>query len=310
MTTTPPAPAQRRKVIHITDYDYQQPAECSQQLCILQPQEGLAMQAGPLRKGQSMVRHSLKIRPNPSAVSSHEDVFGNVVHHFEMNYPHDHLEVSSEMEVDVYNPSFTGPLAEFPNPSWNSLVDTLRYTAGQAIHADHQFRFESKHVPLLDSMRNYGTLDFWPERPVVQAANALMQRIFREFTYQSGSTTINTTVEEVMSNRTGVCQDFAHLMLSVLRSLGLSARYVSGYMLTDPPPGQAKLLGADASHAWVSLWCGPEAGWVDFDPTNNQLPDLRYVTVALGRDYADVPPMRGVVHGGGEHTLKVAVTVL
>lgn len=298
-----------RKVIHVTEYDYQQPAECSQQICILQPQEGAGVQAGPLRKGQKLVAHSLKIRPNPSTVSSSTDAFGNVVHHFEMSYPHDHLEVISESELEMSGFLHTGSIDQLASPSWNSLVGQLRYQAGQMISDDHQFRFESKHVPMIDSLRDYGSLDFWPERPVVQAAQALMQRIFREFTYRSGSTTIQTTVEELMQRREGVCQDFAHVMLAVLRTLGLSARYVSGYMLTEPPPGQPKLMGADASHAWVSVWCGPEVGWVDFDPTNNQLPDTRYVTVAVGRDYADVPPVRGVVHGGGQHALKVAVTV-
>lgn len=267
------------------------------------------MQAGPLRKGQTLLTYSLKIRPNPSTVTSSTDAFGNRVHHFEMNYPHDHLEVTSESEMEMSGFLHTGPIDQLPSPSWNSLVNQLRYQAGQVISDDYQFRFESKHVPLMDLLRDYGSLDFWPERPVVQAAYALMLRIFREFNYRSGSTTIQTTVEELMQKREGVCQDFAHVMLAVLRTLGLSARYVSGYMLTEPPPGQPKLLGADASHAWVSLWCGPDVGWVDFDPTNNQLPDVRYVTVAVGRDYADVPPVRGVVHGGGEHTLKVAVTV-
>ncbi|HEY1059068.1 MAG TPA: transglutaminase family protein [Limnobacter sp.] len=301
--------AEQRKVMHVTEYDYQSPAECSQQICILQPQESSQMDAGPLRKGQKLVRHALKIRPNPSTVQTSQDAFGNVVHHFEMNYPHDHLEVVSELEVEVTPQLHTGSLDELDSPVWHSIVDALRYKAGQQVSTDFQFRFESKHVPILDSLRDYGRLDFWPNRAVVPAAYALMQRIFKEFTYKSGSTTIQTTVEEVMQQRQGVCQDFAHVMLGVLRSLGLSARYVSGYMLTEPPPGQPKLLGADASHAWVSLWCGPELGWVDFDPTNNQLPDCRYVTVALGRDYADVPPIRGVVHGGGKHSLKVGVTV-
>lgn len=298
-----------RKVTHVTDYDYKQPAECAQQICILQPQEGPAMQAGLLRKGQKLLSHSLKIRPNPSTVQSNTDAFGNVVHHFEMNYPHDNLEVVSESEIEVTQCLHEGELDTLNTPNWLELADSLRYQAGHYTGDHIQFRYESKHVPLLDSLRDYGRLDFWPGRPVLQAAYALMQRIFREFSYKSGSTTIHTTVEEVMQKREGVCQDFAHVMLSVLRSLGLSARYVSGYMLTEPPKGQPKLLGADASHAWVSLWCGDVVGWVDFDPTNNQLPDIRYVTVAIGRDYADVPPMRGVVHGGGEHDLKVAVTV-
>lgn len=300
---------QNRHVLHSTVYDYQQPAECSQQICILQPQESAQMNVGLLRKGQYVLKHSLKISPNPSTLGSHIDAFGNVVHHFEMNYPHDHLEVTSEIELEVCPQLHQGELHELPSPSWNTLVALMRYNAGQTISDEFQFRFASKHVPVQESLRDFGMLDFWPDRPVTLAAFALMQRIFKEFNYKSGSTTINTTVEEVMRNRQGVCQDFAHVMLAVLRSLGLSARYVNGYMLTEPPPGQPKLQGADASHAWVSLWCGDEIGWVDYDPTNNQLPDIRYVTVAIGRDYADVPPIRGVVHGGGRHVLKVGVTV-
>jgi transglutaminase-like putative cysteine protease len=299
-----------RKVTHVTDYDYDQPAECAQQICILQPQEGPDMQAGPLRKGQKLISHTLKIRPNPSSVQSYTDAFGNVVHHFEMNYPHDNLEVISASEVEVFPFLYSGPIDALISPNWNELVDQLRYQSGQTVDQHFQFRFESKHVPILDSLRDYGSLDFWPGRQIIHAGQALMQRIFREFNYQSGSTTIYTKVQEVMQSREGVCQDFAHVMLGILRSLGLSARYVSGYMLTEPAPGQPKLLGADASHAWVSLWCGHKIGWVDFDPTNNQLPDTRYVTIAIGRDYADVPPMKGLVHGGGEHSLNVAVTVL
>ena len=268
------------------------------------------MQPGLLRKGQNLMSHCLKIQPNPSMIQTSTDAFGNVVHHFEMNYPHDNLVVLSQTEVQVIGPHHTGPIDEVISPAWNDLVESMRYKAGSSALQDAQFRFESQHVPVLDSLRDYGVLDFRPDRPVVQAGHALMQRIFREFDYESGSTTIQTTVEQIMIQRKGVCQDFAHVMLGVLRSLGLSAKYVSGYMLTKPPAGQPKLMGADASHAWVSLWCGHQVGWVDFDPTNNQLPDTRYVTVAVGRDYADVPPMRGVVHGGGAHKLKVAVTVL
>jgi transglutaminase-like putative cysteine protease len=300
---------QHRKVIHVTEYDYQQPAECAQQICILEPQEGFSMQAGLLRKGQQLLSHSLKIKPNPSTVQTSQDAFGNRVHYFEMNYPHDHLEVSSESELEVVGFLHKGPVDDVISPVWNDLAQQAKYAAGQAVPSHAQFRFESKHVPVQDMLAKFAMQDFWPGRQVVHAAQGLMQRIFREFTYETGSTSIYTMVEEVMQTRRGVCQDFAHVMLAAIRSLGLSARYVSGYMLTDPPPGQAKLQGADASHAWVSVWCGPELEWVDFDPTNNQLPDTRYVTVAVGRDYADVTPMRGVVHGGGRHTLKVAVTV-
>ncbi|MDH4394502.1 MAG: transglutaminase family protein [Limnobacter sp.] len=303
------APAVRR-VTHETAYEYEQPAECSQQICILQPQEGPAMAPGLLRKGQRLLNHSLRIQPNPSTLQTHIDVNGNIVTHFEMNYPHDHLSVVSQSELEVIPRLHTGHVDELYSPSWDVLASSLAYHAGAETPVDGQHRFSSKHVVVSEQFRDFGYLDFWPGRSVVSSAYALMSRIHREFKYESGSTTINTTVQEVMANRKGVCQDFAHVMLSVLRSLGLSARYVSGYMLTDPPPGQTKLIGVDASHAWVSVWCGDDIGWVDYDPTNDQLPDLRYVTVAVGRDYADVPPLRGVVHGGGDHALKVAVTVL
>lgn len=299
---------EKRKVMHVTRYTYEHPAECSHQICILKPQDGPDMQAGLLRKGQGQLRHTLHIRPAPSNLQTRTDAFGNLVHHFDMNSPHDHLEVSSEIDIETY-PAYNNNLFTVAAPSWNSLAQSLQYHPNQAINSELVFRFESKHVMVLEQLKDFASLDFWPERPIVEAGFALMQRIHREFTYQSGSTSIDTTVKEVMQNRQGVCQDFAHIMLGILRSLGLAARYVSGYMLTQPPPGQPKLLGADASHAWVSLWCGPEIGWVDFDPTNNQLPDTRYVTVAVGRDYADVPPVRGVVHGGGKHELTVEVTV-
>lgn len=301
--------SQIREVTHETRYEYDSPAECSQQICILQPQEGPTMAEGLLRKGQRLLDYRLQIQPNPSMVQSSCDSFGNVVHHFEMNYPHDSLSVMSLSKVEVVPMLYNGPLEELNSPSWFALAQSMNYLAGQAAALESQFRFESRHVPILNALRDYSMLDFWPDRPVVQAAYALMQRIHREFTYESGSTSIDTPILTVMDTRKGVCQDFAHVMLGVLRAIGLCARYVSGYMLTDPPPGQSKLMGADASHAWVSLWCGPEIGWVDFDPTNNQLPDTRYVTVAVGRDYADVPPIRGVVHGGGAAKLSVAVTV-
>lgn len=299
-----------RNVTHETSYEYQYPAECSQQICILQPQESDIMRAGLLRKGQVLINHSLRIQPNPSTVQTRVDTHGNVVSHFEMNYPHDHLVVTSISELEIIPRLYAGSHEEVEAPAWDALASSLQYQAGIQVNMDGQHRFPSKHVVVSEQFRDFGYLDFWPGRSVVASAYGLMQRIFRDFKYKSGSTDIDTTVQEVMKSREGVCQDFAHVMLSVLRSMGLSARYVSGYMLTDPPPGQPKLIGVDASHAWVSVWCGPVVGWVDFDPTNNQLPDTRYVTVAVGRDYADVPPLRGVVHGGGEAKLKVAVTVL
>ena len=160
----------------------------------------------------------------------------------------------------------------------------------------------------MTALHDYAQPSFAPGRSYLAAAMALMERVHRDFTYEPGVTEIDTPLIDAFRLRRGVCQDFAHLMLGMLRSLGLPARYVSGYLQTQPPPGQARLLGADASHAWISIWC-PVLGWVDLDPTNAVVPDASHVTVAVGRDYGDVVPLRGVIQGGASHTLDVAVDV-
>ena len=165
-------------------------------------------------------------------------------------------------------------------------------------------------VPLGEEFAHYARPDFTPGRPILEAAAALMERIHAEFDFNPAATDVATPVSEVMTKKAGVCQDFAHLMLACLRSLGLPARYVSGYLETRPPEGQQRLTGADASHAWVSIFCGETAGWVDADPTNNLLPGMRHITVAWGRDYSDVSPLRGVTLGAGGKRLSVAVDVV
>lgn len=301
---------QIRKVIHQTFYKYETATDFSKQICVLSPTENQAIFNGPLRRGQTLINYELNVEPKPSTMVSYSDYLDNKISHFEITFPHDYLTVTSVCEVNVY-PSVLEPNnANFANtPYWDEIAQNIHYMPGKPIEFDTVFRFASKHVDLFEDARNYGLTEFWEKRPIVEAAYALMNRIHTEFSYIPGVTHINTPVHEVLNTRQGVCQDFAHLMLSIFRSLGLSARYVSGYMLTDPPAGQEKLIGADASHAWVSLWCGPEYGWVDLDPTNNKLPDQRYVTTALGRDYSDIPPLRGIVFGGGTHELKVEVTV-
>jgi transglutaminase-like putative cysteine protease len=189
----------------------------------------------------------------------------------------------------------------------------MRYHRSAAWDAASEFVFASPYVPRDEKFLAYARPCFTPGRPLYQAASELMERIHADFDYETQATDISTPALEALEMRKGVCQDFAHIMLGCLRSLGLAARYVSGYLLTVPPPGKTRLVGSDASHAWVSVYLPREDGepgaWADLDPTNNRTPGEDYVRLASGRDYSDVSPIRGVIHGGANHTLSVAVTV-
>ena len=225
---------------------------------------------------------------------------------FALYAPHDVLTVRARSRVALT--ARERPVDAAASVPWPTLASSLRYAVGASFQPAAEFVFASPCVPLLDPLREYAAATFTPERPTVAGAIELMERIHRDFAYEPGVTDVGTPLAEVFRERRGVCQDFAHLMLGMLRALGLPARYVSGYLLTQPPPGQARLLGADASHAWVSVWC-PVLGWVDLDPTNAVLPDAGHVTLAVGRDYGDVTPLRGVIQGGASHTVDVAVNV-
>lgn len=191
---------------------------------------------------------------------------------------------------------------------WETVRDRLRLDRAAEVLDAYQFAFDSPHVALDDDAHAYATASFPPGRPILDGVADLTRRIHAEFAYDPSATTVATPVGDVLRQRRGVCQDFAHLEIACLRTLGLAARYVSGYILTTPPPGAPRLVGADASHAWLAVWVGDE-GWIDVDPTNDQLPRDQHVTVAWGRDYGDVSPLRGVVLGGGEHRMTVAVDV-
>jgi transglutaminase-like putative cysteine protease len=193
-------------------------------------------------------------------------------------------------------------------PAWETVRDACTRDALTVDTAAGEFLHESHHVRLRPAFATYAGASFTPGRPILDALVDFVARIHRDFRFDPRATTIATPVDEVFTRRRGVCQDFAHLGISCLRSLGIPARYVSGYIETTPPPGKPRLVGADASHAWVAVWCG-SAGWIDADPTNNVLPDERHITTAWGRDYADVSPLRGVVVGGGEHKLDVGIDV-
>ncbi|NBX20590.1 MAG: transglutaminase family protein, partial [Betaproteobacteria bacterium] len=230
---------------------------------------------------------------------------------FSLQVPHGILQVRACSLVSTRE-------AEKPasNLPWETLRDRLRYQAGTVYEPAAEFVFASAFVPRQLEFAGYARPSFVAGTDVLSVARDLMERIHTDFTYETNSTQINTPALQALEQRKGVCQDFAHIMLACWRSMGLPARYVSGYLLTRPPPGQVKLIGSDASHAWVSVYVPdlPEGErWVDFDPTNNRwgwhAPGVDYVTVATGRDFGDVSPLRGVIHGGSRHTLTVGVTV-
>lgn len=290
----------RYRVMHDTHYRYAAPVSLAQQLAHLWPRES---------SWQHCLSRQLTISPEPTRRRDEQDVFGNPLTRLAFERPHGELEVSARLEVEV----LARPAIDLAtSPSWESARDSLGYS-GQPLNTERleasRFRFESPAVRIKHAFVLFADDCFTPGRPLLQAVDALMRKIFTDFTFDPAATQVATPLLEVLEKRRGVCQDFAHLMLACLRSRGLAARYVSGYLLTQPPPGQPRLIGADASHAWVSVYC-PRFGWVDFDPTNAVLPNLEHITLAWGRDFSDVSPLRGVILGGGSHDPEVRVTVL
>jgi transglutaminase-like putative cysteine protease len=292
---------QRYRVVHATEYRYATPVSLSQQLLHLVPR---------VSPRQICIEHALRIEPAPTRRVDGEDGFGNPLTRFEFERLHETLSVTAELSVEIA--VRTTPLDPAASPAWERVVDALAYRAGiapaEAVLDATRYRFESPYVRIKSVLADYARDCFRPDRPLLAAAEDLMAKIHREFAYDPEATRIATPLLEVFARKRGVCQDFAHLMLACLRSLGLAARYVSGYLQTTPPPGEPLMVGADASHAWISLYC-PDNGWVDFDPTNNVMPQTSHITIAWGRDFGDVSPLRGVILGGGAHELEVSVTV-
>jgi transglutaminase-like putative cysteine protease len=290
----------RYRIVHTTDYHYEVPVQTARHLLHLAPR-GCAW--------QHVESHTLSVVPEPTDLGDGEDVFGNPMARVELAGPHEHLHVASEVFLRVEPRPWHHDVA--PKTPWESIRDALCYHAEPLTDAfleAQRVLFESPGVRVKRELEAYAAPSFAPRRSLIDATRNLMQRIHHEFRYDPEATEVGTTVIEVLQNKHGVCQDFAHLMIACLRSQGLAARYVSGYLRTDPPPGQPRLVGADASHAWVAVFF-PDAGWIEFDPTNNCLADERHIVLGWGRDFGDVSPIRGVIQGGGEHTLKVAVTV-
>jgi transglutaminase-like putative cysteine protease len=244
------------------------------------------------------------VAPWPSVSREHQDLFGNHVSYFSIQRAHSTLEIAALSEIETAVPVIPEPST---TPPWERVRDQLRYDSDPLYIQARIFTLPSPASPKL-AAPTLTEPHFTPQRPVLEAVLGLMQTIFTRFAYDPSFTTIATPVIDVLEHQRGVCQDFAHLAIAVLRNLGLAARYVSGYLETQPPPGQPKLRGADASHAWFSVLV-PGYGWIDFDPTNNILLGEHHITVAIGRDYHDVAPVRGVFYGGGEHVLHVSVDV-
>lgn len=299
----------RLHITHETRYDYRPAVETAQHLACLRPRATLA---------QQVLAHELFIDPSPANVDTRVDAWGNTRHFFSYHAPHPHLAVVSRATVQTQAlPPLQGAPCATP---WEQVREHFRYRAGGRWGAAAEMAFASAAAPRHADFVQFAQADFSAGRPFFEACIALTGRIHAECSYESNSTEVDTPVREALAQRRGVCQDFAHIFIACLRSLGLPARYVSGYLLTEPPPGQPRLVGADASHAWASVYLpfgdSPEPGgaWIDFDPTNNRhgvaSPGPDYVTVAWGRDYFDVAPLRGLIHGGADHHLQVAVTVL
>ncbi|MES3000088.1 MAG: transglutaminase family protein, partial [Pseudomonadota bacterium] len=260
---------------------------------------------------QQLLSHELAVHPAPARQSEVVDVYGNTRAFFSLQSSHAQLEVVAESVVATSAPRLPSEAM-----AWEEVRERMRYHRAAAYDPAAEFVFPSLYVPRHEEFRAYARPSFTEGRSYIAAARHLMTRIHEDFTYEADATDVSTPALEALEMRKGVCQDFAHVMLGCLRSLGLPARYVSGYLLTEPPPGKPRLVGSDASHAWTSIYLPAEHAtdpgggeWADLDPTNNRAPGEDYVTVATGRDYSDVAPVRGVLHGGANHKLHVAVTV-
>jgi len=282
------------KIVHRTTYKYKYPVSAGNHVACLKP--------------RSLLRHrlercELRIQPTPAMVTERTDYFGNTLYFFTVQEPHTQLVVEARSQVMMKNAVTALPQEALP---WEEVVRSLPEDRSPEGLEAYQFRFESPRIPLRPEFAAYALESFTPRRPLWEGLLDLTERIHKDFRFDSGVTTVRTPTEQVFRKRRGVCQDFAHFQIACLRSLNLSARYVSGYLRTYPPPGQPRLVGADASHAWVSAYC-PGTGWLDLDPTNNLVPSNGHVTLAWGRDYGDVSPLHGLILGGGVHALHVSV---
>ena len=284
------------EVSHRTIYKYNHSVSISHHVLHMLPRQCRHQLAGDT---------ALEVIPPPSVRQDDVDYFVNPITFLTIQQGHKELTLHALSFMEVKLPPVPDPLA---TPPWDDVAAVLDEDRSAETLDALQYRFASPYTPIDADLEAYAKASFQKRRPILDAAVELTHRINRDFTYDPKATTVATPIAEVFRIRRGVCQDFAHLQLACLRSLGLAARYVSGYLLTHPPEGKEKLTGADASHAWVSIWV-PGHGWVDLDPTNDMIPKDEHITLAWGRDYGDVSPVQGVMFGGGDHTVSVAVDV-
>ncbi len=287
------------RVVHRTQYRYDKQVSASYGEAHLHPREV---------QGQQCYVSTLSIDPFPEHYRERRDFFGNRAAHFTVLEPHSALTVTATSMVEVRDRRAILPV--IGELRWEQARDLLHRETGVETLEARQYALESPSVPRSVAATEYAASSFPQGRPLIEALSEFSTRVHADFEFAPGVTTVSTPIDEVMARRAGVCQDFAHLTIAALRGLGLATRYVSGYLETVPPPGRARLIGADVSHAWVSVFV-PQVGWVDLDPTNDQFVNDRYVTVAWGRDYADVPPLKGVIYTDGEgQKLEVTVDVV
>jgi len=287
----------RYTITHTTTYHYSDEVSVSHHLARLRPRQ---------LPGQRCPQFEQTIDPAPADQGEHDDYFGNPVTFFAIRAPHKQLEVRTRSEVEL---SPADPLPAARTPPWEQVRDGFDGKLGTDALAAYEFVFDSSLIKTCAEFAGYALESFPAQRPLMEGVVDLTRRIYQDFTFDAKATSVATPLKDVFESRRGVCQDFAQFQIACLRSLGLPARYVSGYLETNPPPDRPRLAGADASHAWVSVY-SPGAGWIDIDPTNNLAPANRHITLAWGRDYSDVSPIHGVILGGGEHTLKVAVDMV
>jgi transglutaminase-like putative cysteine protease len=283
---------------HVTSYSYETQVSFARCSLRLEPRSG---------DGQQLVSHAVEIRPRPADRTIRHDFFGTHTESIVIETPHRSLRIDSRSRVSV---SRSAPGRGAESPAWETVRDVAFESTSLGPESPIGYVFASSLVPVQQSVTSYAAASFPPGRGILAGAVDLMHRIRTEFKYDPKATVISTPLREVFEKRHGVCQDFAHVMIAGLRGLGLPAAYVSGYLRTIPPPGKPRLQGADATHAWVSLWCGEGLGWVGFDPTNDILVENDHIVLAVGRDFSDVSPVDGIIVGSRKQKLAVAVDVL
>lgn len=285
------------RIVHITEYEYSGMVGLCHNEARLKPRS---------LPHQTCLNSNVTISPKPVDYLERIDFFGNTVSYFSVQQSHEKLTITATSEVSI------SPERDLfdsgNNQSWEEVVNWLKVDRSGDFLEILQYTIDSPMAESTEELHKYALESFKPGTALIDAVNDLMCRIYQDFTYDPGFTTIATPLSDVLEHRRGVCQDFAHLAIACIRSLGLAARYVSGYIETLPPPGKEKLVGTDASHAWFSVYF-PDTGWLDFDPTNNQMPMDKHITVAWGRDFNDVTPLKGIAFGGGQHKLYVSVDV-